>query len=66
MLAYHGDAKIKETYLTRVQAHAVADEIIHGHYWENGKGCADADAAAARSKCYERMADKLIELLEAA
>jgi hypothetical protein len=38
--AYHGDLKIKRKYLSRVRAHAKADEIIHGKYWENGKGCA--------------------------
>jgi hypothetical protein len=40
MVAYLGDAKIKTKYLKRVQAHYKADEIIHGIYWENGKGCA--------------------------
>ena len=40
MLAYHGDESIKQTYLARIQAHALADEIQHGYYWENGKGCA--------------------------
>jgi hypothetical protein len=38
--AYHGDPAIKEKYLARVHAHAAADEIIHGSYWQNGKGCA--------------------------
>jgi hypothetical protein len=27
-------------YLARMRAHAAADEIVHGAYWENGKGCA--------------------------
>ena len=40
MKSFHGDPKIKETYLTRIRAHAAADEIIKGKYWENGKGCA--------------------------
>ena len=40
MLAFHGKSEIKETYLARVRAHALADEIAHGFYWENGKGCA--------------------------
>ena len=40
MIAYHGKAEIKEKYLARVQAHAKADEIAQGFYWENGKGCA--------------------------
>ena len=38
--AFHGDEKIKEKYIARVKAHAAADEIIKGEYWENGKGCA--------------------------
>ena len=40
MIAYHGDVSIKAKYLDRVRLHARADEIIHGKYWENGKGCA--------------------------
>src|SRR6266404_3209382 len=40
MLAFHGDEGIKAKYLNRVLAHAAADEIIHGKYWERGKGCA--------------------------
>ena len=40
LLAFHADPKIKRKYLARVRAHAKADEIIHGTYWENGKGCA--------------------------
>jgi hypothetical protein len=38
--AFHNDPKIKEKYLKRVKAHAAANEIIKGEYWENGKGCA--------------------------
>lgn len=38
--AFHGQAEIKEKYLARVRAHVAADELIHGRYWENGKGCA--------------------------
>ena len=40
MLAFHNKDEIKTEYLARVRAHEVADEIIHGKYWENGKGCA--------------------------
>jgi hypothetical protein len=40
LVAYHGKSEIKAKYLARVEAHAAADEIIHGSYWENGKGCA--------------------------
>lgn len=40
MKAFHGDLKIKEKYLVRIRAHAAADEIVKGQYWEDGKGCA--------------------------
>jgi hypothetical protein len=31
---------VKEVYLARVRAHRIADEIVKGKYWQNGKGCA--------------------------
>ena len=40
MNSFHSDPKIKEKYLSRVRAHAAADEIIKGKYWVEGKGCA--------------------------
>lgn len=40
LIAFHGDPKIKAKYLRRVRKHERADEIMHGRYWENGKGCA--------------------------
>ena len=40
MKAFHNDPQIKAKYLARVKAHAQADEIIHGKYWQDGKGCA--------------------------
>ena len=40
MKAFHNNPSIKEKYITRLQAHYQADEIIQGKYWENGKGCA--------------------------
>ncbi len=40
MQAFHNDVAVKEKYLSRVQDHADADEIVKGQYWENGKGCA--------------------------
>jgi phosphoglycerate dehydrogenase-like enzyme len=40
MLAYHNDPTVKAMYLDRIRRHARADEIIHGKYWEKGKGCA--------------------------
>lgn len=40
MKAFHGRTEIKETYLARIRAHREADELIHGIYWQDGKGCA--------------------------
>ncbi len=40
MKAFHGSDDTKQLYLERVRAHAAADEIIHGTYWEKGRGCA--------------------------
>jgi hypothetical protein len=40
MLSFHNNPAIKKQYLARLQAHYQADEIVHGKYWENGKGCA--------------------------
>ena len=38
--AFHCNEKVKAKYLKRVRAHAAADQIIQGKYWEKGKGCA--------------------------
>ena len=40
LIAFHGKSEIKDKYLGRVRAHRLADELIHGTYWEHGKGCA--------------------------
>lgn len=40
MIAYHGNPKKKAAILKQLRAHAKADEIVKGVYWENGKGCA--------------------------
>ena len=40
LLAYHGDPEIKDKYLKRVRAHAAADQLVKGQYWQDGKGCA--------------------------
>lgn len=54
MLSFHNDPKIKQFYLERVRAHAVADEIWQGKYWENGKGCAvGCTVHGAEHKRYE-------------
>ena len=72
LLAFHGDPSIKEFYLNRVRAHEAADEIIHGKYWENGRGCAVGCSVHSGShKAYEtelgiplmlaRLEDRLFE-----
>jgi hypothetical protein len=38
--AYHGDPKEKAAILKQLRAHAKADEIVKGVYWQRGKGCA--------------------------
>jgi len=38
--AFLGSEKVKEKYVKRLTEHYDRDEIIHGVYWENGKGCA--------------------------
>ena len=40
MEAFHNDSLIKEKYITRLNEHYQADQIVKGKYWENGKGCA--------------------------
>src|SRR5579863_3482884 len=40
MLAYHSDKKTKAAILRQLRAHAKADEIVKGKYWQDGKGCA--------------------------
>ena len=40
MLAFHGNQAIKDLYVARVKAHALADEIVQGQYWGHGRGCA--------------------------
>ena len=46
LISFHGDPAIKEKYLARIAAHAAADEIEKGYYWEGGKGCAGLLALA--------------------
>ena len=57
LLAFHNKKSVKAKYLKRLEAHYKADEIIHGIYWEKGKGCAvgctvekDQDAHEAMEK----------------
>lgn len=38
--AFHGDRRLKDKYLKRVKRHRLADQLIKGIYWEDGRGCA--------------------------
>lgn len=40
LVAYHGAESEKSDILEQLRAHAKADEIVKGQYWESGKGCA--------------------------
>jgi hypothetical protein len=40
MKAYHDNPAIKSSILDVLAEHRVADELVKGQYWENGKGCA--------------------------
>jgi hypothetical protein len=40
MLAYHGNKEVKNAIVARLTEDAKLDRIVHGQYWENGKGCA--------------------------
>jgi hypothetical protein len=39
LISFHGHQSLKADVIARVTAHAIADEIIKGRYWEDGKGC---------------------------
>src|SRR6185437_702181 len=39
LISFHGEQRIKDEHIARLQMHADADEIVQGQYWENGKGC---------------------------
>ena len=40
LLAFHGNAELKEKILMQLKAHKAADQLIHGTYWSEGRGCA--------------------------
>ena len=40
LIAYHGKPENKSAILAQLRAHRLADELVKGHYWQNGKGCA--------------------------
>lgn len=40
MSCYHNNPALKTKYVKRMKAHILADELIRGEGWDNGKGCA--------------------------
>lgn len=42
LISFHGDPAIKEKYIARIKAHAIADQIIQGTGFDEQtqKGCA--------------------------
>jgi hypothetical protein len=40
MLTFLNDPKLKEQRIAQVRAHRLADQLVKGKYWEDGKGCA--------------------------
>ena len=40
LIAFKNTTVTKPVILKQLRAHAKADEIVKGLYWENGKGCA--------------------------
>ena len=40
MLTFHGKQELKDQRIAQVRAHRLADQLVHGVYWEKGKGCA--------------------------
>lgn len=40
MQAFLNDESVRSAVIAQVVAHAKADEIVKGRYWEGGKGCA--------------------------
>ena len=54
MQAFHNKKSIKQKYIKRLEEHYKADEIIHGVYWQDGKGCAVGCTVHSDShQCYE-------------
>lgn len=52
--SFHGNELIKQKYLTRVREHRIADEIVKGYYWKDGKGCAvGCTLHSSNHWCYE-------------
>jgi hypothetical protein len=51
------DAATKRKFISRARKHQLADEIIKGIYWENGKGC--AVGCLVHGSSHEKLAEEL-------
>jgi|HubBroStandDraft_6_1064221.scaffolds.fasta_scaffold00550_25 hypothetical protein len=40
MLTFHGKQELKDSRIAQVRAHRLADQLVRGVYWQDGKGCA--------------------------
>ena len=40
MLTFHGSQELKDQRIAQVRAHRLADQLVKGQYWQDGKGCA--------------------------
>src|SRR3990167_11344917 len=38
MKTFHNKKEVKQKYMARLKQHYKADEIVHGTYWQDGKG----------------------------
>ena len=57
--AYFGSKNIKQKYVVRMKAHIAADQLVHGSYWENCKGCAIGCVVEKASDPHEQMQREL-------
>ena len=40
LLTFHGSQELKDQRIAQVRAHRLADQLVKGRYWQDGKGCA--------------------------
>ena len=57
VVSFHNKQETKDFYLARAEQHFVADEIVKGQYWANGKGC--AVGCLIHGSSHTRLADEL-------
>jgi len=53
MHAFYGNQELKSGLIDQVRGHRLADQIRHGFYWQNGKGCAVGCAIHTGDKPHE-------------